>query len=66
MKKVLKKTEYVLKSPLKNKGNIGEVIKVAPGFGRYLERYNTALRATKAIKEQIDISKIEWMKESKN
>lgn len=66
MKKVFKKREYVLKNPIKGKGNVGEIVKVAPGYGRYLERFAIAVRATKEIKENLEQSKLEWISASKS
>ena len=62
MKKV-KKVAYVLKKSLRKKGEAGDVIQVARGFGRYLESQAIAQRASDEILKNLEASKKLWQKE---
>lgn len=55
------KIAYILKKALRKKGEVGEVIQVAPGFGRYLEGQNIAQRANKTLLENLEKQKAEWL-----
>lgn len=65
MKKVLKKSKYILKMPLRGKGNLGDIINVKPGYGRYLEKYDRADRVTDDVIKDLEAKKIEWQQKEK-
>lgn len=61
------KVSYILKKALRKKGEIGDVVKLAKGFGRYLEGCKIAVRATKENLLDLEERKLEWKKnESKH
>ncbi len=59
--KVVKKVEYVLQKPLRKKGEIGDVVKVTRGFGRYLESQGIANRANTEVLKNLEINKKFWL-----
>lgn len=61
-KKVLKKTQYSLMRPLRGKGNIGDLVFIKPGYGRYLEKLGFAIRVNAELLANLDIKKNEWLK----
>jgi len=61
-KKVLKKTQYSLMRPLRGKGNIGDLVFIKPGYGRYLEKLGVALRVNAELLANLDNKKSEWLK----
>lgn len=65
MKKV-KKIAYVLKKSLRKKGEAGDVVQVARGFGRYLESQDIAQRANEGVLKSLEDSKKQWQKEEEN
>lgn len=62
MKKV-KKVAYVLKKSLRKKGESGDVVQVARGFGRYLESQDIAQRASEEVLKNLAASKKLWQQE---
>lgn len=64
---IKKKISYVLQKPIRKKGAIGDIISVTKGFGRYLERFAIAKRATNEIIENLEENRKLWLeKESDN
>lgn len=64
--KVVKKVEYVLQKPLRKKGEIGDVVKVTRGFGRYLESQAIAQRANPEILKNLEEQKKQWQLHEKD
>lgn len=60
--KIVKKVAYVLKKSLRKKGEAGDVVHVARGFGRYLESQDIAQRASDEIIKHLEESKKLWQK----
>lgn len=63
MRKIVKTSKYILTMPLRGSGDIGDIISVKPGYGRYLERYGKATRVTQEILDELDQKKLQWKKE---
>lgn len=59
----MRKIGYVLCRSIRKKGTVGDVVKVAPGFGRYLERIGHAKRVTEQILAELADKKLVWQKE---
>lgn len=59
--KAVKKVSYVLKKSLRKRGEAGDVISVARGFGRYLESQSIAERATEEVLKNLEANKKAWM-----
>lgn len=58
--KVAKKVSYVLQKSLRKRGDAGEIINVAKGFGRYLESQSIAQRASESVLKALEESKKLW------
>jgi large subunit ribosomal protein L9 len=58
------KVDYVLKKALRKRGDVGDLIKVAKGYGRYLEGQDIAQRATREILKEIEEKKANWKNQS--
>jgi|GEM_PF-2151640 len=58
--KVVKKVEYVLQKPLRKRGEIGDVVRVTRGFGRYLESQAIAQRANPELLKELEEKKKQW------
>ena len=65
MKSVTKRISYILKAPIRGKGIIGDVVNLAPGYGRFLENKHIAIRATKKEIEQIEENKKQWQEQQR-
>jgi large subunit ribosomal protein L9 len=58
------KVAYVLRKALRKRGDIGDVVKVAKGYGRYLESQGIAERATQALLESVEVQRAAWRQEA--
>ncbi len=58
--KSVKKVDYVLKKALRKKGEVGDIVKVTRGFGRYLETQGIAQRINDEILQDLEKKKALW------
>lgn len=58
--KIVKKVEYVLRKPLRKKGEVGDIVKVTKGFGRYLESEGIAHRVNAEVLKSLEENKKQW------